>query len=290
MRMILLENDYISATFVNKGAELKQLVNKETGIDYLWNSNPEYWAKSSPVLFPIVGALKDDAYTYEGQAYSLPRHGFAREMDFSLTQVNDYTLLFTLEHTAETLINYPFAFTLGLRYVLEGTTLSCSYEVFNPGQKELLFSIGGHPAFKAPLADGDRYEDYQLVFNQDRELVYHKIANNLIDTATRTLPLKEGALDLRHELFYEDALVFKTLKSNQITLQDKQGKHGLHFGFEGFPYFGIWAAKDADFVCLEPWCGIADPVGHNGRLDEKEGINNLAPQEKWSRTWQLTCF
>jgi galactose mutarotase-like enzyme len=288
--MILLENEYIKASFLKMGAELKQLVHKETGTDYLWNSDPAYWAKSSPVLFPIVGALENNTYNLDGKEYALPRHGFAREMDFEVTQVNDNTVLFTLEHTAETLIVYPFEFQLGLRYVLEGTTLSCTYEVYNSGQKDLLFSIGAHPAFKAPLAEGEAYSDYQLVFNKDTELVYHKITNNLIDSATVLLPLTNGALALAHKLFYEDALVFKKLKSNQITLQDMQAKHGLHFKFEGFPYFGIWAAKDADFVCLEPWCGIADHVGHNGKLEEKEGINRLNPAAKWRRTWEVSCF
>lgn len=288
--MILLENEYISAAFVKKGAELKQLVHKKTGIDYLWNSDPAYWAKSSPVLFPIVGALKDDAYTYEGKAYKLSRHGFAREMDFEVSQVTNTTVLFTLTHTAETLRNYPFEFQLGLRYTLEGTTLSCNYEVYNPGQQSLLFSIGGHPAFKAPLLDQEDYSDYQLKFNQDTELVYHKISNNLIDAETVVLPLENGVLTLAHELFYEDALVFKSLKSNQITLQNQHAKHGLHFQFEGFPYFGIWAAKDANFVCLEPWCGIADQVGHQGKLEEKEGVISLNPQENWRRTWQVSLF
>jgi galactose mutarotase-like enzyme len=288
--MILLENEFIKASFLKKGAELKQLVQKETGIDYLWNSDPAYWAKSSPVLFPIVGALENDTYSYDGKDYALPRHGFARDMDFEVTQVNDSTVIFTLEHTAETLKHYPFEFQLGLRYVLEELTLSCTYEVYNPGSKDLLFSVGAHPAFKAPLAEGAAYSDYQLVFSQDTELVYHKITNNLIDSATVVLPLTNGALPLTHQLFYEDALVFKTLKSKQITLQDMQANHGLRFTFEGFPYFGIWAAKDADFVCLEPWCGIADHVGHNGRLEEKEGINSLSPQENWKRTWQVSCF
>ena len=272
------------------GAELKQLVHKETGIDYLWNSDPAYWAKSSPVLFPIVGALENNTYSYDGKEYTLPRHGFAREMDFQVTQVNDSTVLFTLEHTAETLKHYPFEFKLGLRYVLEETTLSCTYEVYNPGDKDLLFSIGAHPAFKAPLAAGEAYSDYQLVFNKDSELVYHKINNNLIDAATVVLPLQNGALTLTHELFYEDALVFKSLISNEISLQDKQANHGIRFKFNGFPYFGIWAAKDADFVCLEPWCGIADLVGHNRKLEEKAGIITLEVGGNWSKTWQVSCF
>jgi len=288
--MILLENEHLSASFVNKGAELKQLVHKKTGIDYLWNSDPAYWAKSSPVLFPIVGALKDDAYTFDGKGYTLSRHGFAREMDFEVSQVTDTTVFFTLVHNEETLRNYPFEFQLGLRYVLEGTTLSCRYEVYNPGQQPLLFSVGGHPAFKAPLFDHEDYTDYQLKFNGDTELVYHKITDNLIDAETVSLPLQDGVLPLTHDLFYNDALVFKSLKSSLITLQNQHAKHGLHFKFEGFPYFGIWAAKDANFVCLEPWCGIADQVGHQGKLEEKEGINSLSPAESWSRTWQVTCF
>src|SRR5690606_1316843 len=177
-------------------------------------------------------------------------------------------VLFSITDTPETLLNYPFYFNLGIRYKLEGASLICQYEVYNPDTKPLLFSIGGHPAFAVPLKSPEEYTDYYLAFNADEELEAHKIAGNQIGDDILALPLDGGKLMLTHELFYDDALVVKNLKSNQISLRNSKNNHSLTFVFDGFPYFGIWAAKDADFVCLEPWCGLADHINHQGRLEE----------------------
>jgi len=288
--MILLENETIKASFVKKGAELKSLVHKKIKLEYMWDANPEFWAKTSPILFPIVGGLKADTYSYQRKSYTLPRHGFARDMDFDLQQISDTEVLFTLKHNKETLAVYPFEFNLGIRYQLTGDILSCSYEVLNPGSRPLLFSIGGHPAFAVPLKEQEKYNDYYLHFNKDTELQAHKIVENLIDEHTNRIPLPEGKLVLEHVLFYEDALVFKTIKSDRISILNTKNDHGLHFDFKDFPYFGIWAAKDADFVCLEPWCGIADAVDHQGDLEKKEGIIHLNPQDLWKRKYEIAVF
>jgi len=287
---IVLENENITVTFVNKGAELRGIKSKITGLDYLWKGDQQFWGKFSPVLFPIIGGLKNDSYIFEDKEYHLPRHGFARDHDFEVQQISDGEVLFTLSSTAETLALYPFEFKLGLRYQLSGNTLSCTYEVDNTAQKDMLFSIGGHPAFAAPLTADTSYEDYYVEFTAEQSVTYHKIADNLISDQTVELPLNEGKLALKHELFYDDALVFKTLKSNLLHLRNTKNSHGLDFSFEGFPYFGIWAAKDADFVCLEPWCGIADGVNHNQQLSDKEGVISLSPGQSWNRTWQVTVY
>lgn len=288
--MIILENELLKASFVVKGAELQSLQSKTSGLEYMWDANPKDWAKHSPVLFPIVGALKDSLFEYQEVNYELPRHGFARDMQFMLTSQTADELVFNLLSTAETLKIFPFEFDLTLRYTLKSHGLSCTYEVHNPSGSDLLFSIGGHPAFATPVGNGVNYEDYYLRFNQDEELVFNKIADNLISDELVAIPLKDKALTLKHELFYEDALVFKSLKSNKISLQNKVNTHGLHFSFDGFPFFGIWAAKDADFVCLEPWCGVADGIHHNGLLSDKEGIVILSGGESWQRTWQVDIF
>lgn len=288
--MILLENEYLKVTFSRKGAELKSLVRKEGHMEMMWGGDPFYWAKSSPILFPIVGALKDNTYFYKEKAYELSRHGFARDMEFLAEKTGNAEVLFTLENTDQTIAVYPFEFKLGIRYKIEGNILSCTYEVYNPGEEDLLFSIGGHPAFAVPLELKESYTDYFLEFNKDEILSYHKIQDNLIDDETSTLPLKDKKLDLEHSLFYEDALVFKTLKSDVISLLSRKSPHGLHFIFEGFPYFGIWAAKDANFVCLEPWCGIADGVHHDQQLQNKEGVINLKAGETWNKSWKVESF
>ncbi|WP_432713152.1 aldose 1-epimerase family protein [Pedobacter sp.] len=286
--MILLQNEFIKATFIHKGAELKSLVSQETKLEYMWSADPDYWAKTSPVLFPIVGALKEDSYTYQEKEYALSRHGFARDMNFSLQQISDEEILFSLEDSQETLLHYPFSFQLGIRYKLAGASLTCTYEVLNKGTAPMLFSIGAHPAFAVPLTKEHQYADYYLLFNKDSELRTHQIEGNLIGTHTAVIELQEGKLVLAHDLFKKDALVVKELKSDRISLLNTKDDHGLHFDFQDFPYFGIWAANEADFVCLEPWCGIADSVNHNGKLEDKEGIVSLMPQTQWKRNWKIS--
>lgn len=288
--MILLENDYISASFSSKGAELQTLKNRKTGIDYLWNGDRNYWGKFSPVLFPIVGGLRENTYYFEDRKYSLPRHGFARDHEFDLEKISDDELLFVLTANPATLENYPFNFRLALRYRLSENSITCSYEVTNIDHRHLLFSIGGHPAFAVPAETGLDYKDYYLKFSHDTELEYHKISKELITDETISIPLIHGRLSLSHELFYADALVFKKLKSDSISILNTQTSHGLKFEFKEFPFFGIWAAKDANFVCLEPWCGIADGINHNMELKDKEGIQSLPPGQVFKRQWQVSCF
>lgn len=289
--MIFLENEYLTAAISEKGAEIQKLQHTTTQLSYLWNGDADYWAKFSPILFPIVGALKDGSYCYKNQVYHLPRHGFARDHQFSVNQMSQTAVEFTLEQNEETLKVYPFSFKLQLHYELSGQSLTCTYKVSNPdAAQDLLFSIGGHPAFAAPLQSDTKYTDCYLQFNKDTRLNYHKIAGDLIANETETIQLKAQQLPLTHELFFDDALVFKSLKSDQISIKNHKNEHGLDFSFEGFPFFGIWAARNADFVCLEPWCGIADGVDHNQQLEDKEGIVKLASQQQWSRQWTVTCY
>ena len=289
--MYTLENDHLRVTIVAKGAELQSLVSKTTGLEYMWSGDPAVWAKHSPVLFPIVGTLKENTYFYQGQSYQLSRHGFAREMDFRVTYQTGQELVLTLGSNAATFKVYPFAFRLQLRYTLTNDRLRLEYTVTNPGDEELLFQVGGHPAFKVPLQQGEAYEDYQLEFNVTEDAGRWMISSEgLIENHSVRVLDKTSTLPLRRELFYKDAIVLKELKSTAITLSSVKHAHGLHFGFAGFPFFGIWAGKDADFVCLEPWCGIADPVSANQQLTDKEGINRLAPQQEFSRSWEVQPF
>jgi galactose mutarotase-like enzyme len=288
--IVAIKNDHLAVEFSTKGAELQRVVGIDSGLNYMWNGDANFWAKFSPVLFPIVGALKNDSYHYQGETYHLPRHGFARDMEFEHEIVDANTVSFKLTYNEKTLEKYPFRFELVISYYLHGASLKCTYRVVNRDHKTMLFAIGGHPAFAAPLNNQGNYTDYYLQFNNDDELIYHHIVGNLITNETTTIELQDKILPLKHELFYEDALVFKKLKSNQIRLLNTKNYNGLNFHFEGFPYFGIWAAIDANFVCLEPWCGIADDIHHNGNLEEKEGMEKLEPEKSWERSWEICCF
>jgi galactose mutarotase-like enzyme len=287
--MITLQNKTFRAAIATKGAELQSLINTTTNLQYMWSGDAAYWGKYSPVLFPIVGGLKNDTYYHEGKAYTLPRHGFAREREFTAQQISDAEVLFTLTDDDSSRAVYPFAFELGLRYRLQQNSLHCSYEVYNPAAGELLFSVGAHPAFAVPLTGDTVYTDYYLQFNAAENLQRFKLDNGLI-AAPEALPISNGRLPLQQSLFYQDAIVLKHMQSNSITIGCTKNSHGLNFKFDDFPFFGIWAAKDAPFVCLEPWCGIADSVHTDQQLINKEGIIRLAANTHWLRQWQVECF
>jgi galactose mutarotase-like enzyme len=288
--MIILENQSLRATIAPKGAELQSLVNKQTGIEHMWSGDAEYWGKYSPVLFPIVGGLKNDTYYFNDKEYKLPRHGFARDKTFTAEKISDTEAVFILTQTEETLKVYPFEFTFKLQYGLNDNTLTCTYGVYNPGSGDLLFSVGAHPAFAVPFVNDTNYNDYHLQFNTTETLHRWKLQEGLISASSQLLPTENNKLLLSKELFYEDAIVLKNMQSNSITLGCSKQPHGLHFSFNDFPFFGIWAAKDAPFVCLEPWCGIADSVTHNQQLKNKEGINTLPANTGWQRSWSVECF
>ena len=285
--MIQLQNDHLSITISEKGAELQSV--KLNNLEYLWQADPDYWGKHAPVLFPIVGELKDGKYFFDNKEYHLSRHGFARDKMFEVKQTGT-SVTFTLHSDAATLAVYPFQFIFQVKYEIKHTTLFCSYIVQNVNDGDMYFSVGGHPAFRVPLNDKLQYTDYTLAFDNDSTLERFLLNNGLTNDTTVTLGLDDKKLPLKSSLFYNDAIVLKHISSNEIKLYTDKDPHGLKFMFEGFPYFGIWAAKDAPFVCLEPWCGIADNIHHNGELNNKEGINQLAAGATWKRIWSVELF
>jgi len=288
--MVNIENGNLIVKISPLGAELQSLVHKQTGMEYMWEGNPAFWGKHSPVLFPIVGSLQENIYFFEGKAYTLPRHGFARERTFSVKQVSESKAVFTLEADEESIKVYPFDFGFQLIYELKASTLLCTYAVTNPGAQTLWFSVGGHPAFKVPIVAGTTYEDHYLQFNVDEPLQRWHLEDGLISDTSSEVAAASGRVMLQPSLFYDDAIVLKHLQSDCVTLASTAHAHGLHFHFEGFPYLGIWAAKDAPFVCIEPWCGHADTVGHNQQLTEKPGIERLEAGGSWERMWRVEVF
>ena len=286
--MIKIETNHLVVTINEKGAELQSI--QLNSIEYLWQADSNYWGKHAPVLFPIIGELKDGKYIFDNKEYHLPRHGFARDKMFEAKQTSGASAIFTLRSNAETLAVYPFQFIFQVQYEIKQHTLYCSYIIQNLNESDMYFSVGGHPAFRVPLNDKLKYYDYILAFNKDTSLKRFLLDNGLTNDKTESLPLDDKKLHLKSSLFYNDAIVLKHINSDQIQLYSDKDPHGLTFSFEGFPYFGIWAAKDAPFVCLEPWCGIADNIHHNYQLVNKEGINQLAGESTWKRTWSVDLF
>jgi galactose mutarotase-like enzyme len=289
--MFTIENQQVKAVINAKGAELTQLIHKSHNLDYMWNGDPAFWAKHSPVLFPIVGTLKNNTYFYQGQQYQLPRHGFARDKQFAIEEQTSDAITFLLRDDEETKKVYPFAFEFRIKYSLYESSLAVACSVTNSGTEDMYFSVGAHPAFKIPLEQGIQYTDYYLQFNQEENAPRWPISpDGLIETTPLPLIQNTNRLNLSKDLFLKDALVLKGLNSTIVSLRSNKTAHGFRFDFPGFPFLGIWAAKNADFVCIEPWCGIADSVATNQQLTDKEGINKLASCEVFTRTWTVTLF
>ena len=286
-----IHNNELSVAISSKGAELQSIIHKDFGLEYMWSGDPAFWGKKSPVLFPIVGGLKNNEYQYNNKTYNLPRHGFARDMEFEVVEQEDAGIKLTLKSNEETIAKYPFLFKFSLRYSLQQNKVSVSYIVENPGSENLFFSVGGHPAFKVPLADETKFEDYYLQFNAVENAGRWPLsADGLIENFA--IPVLENAdrLPLTQSLFYKDAMVFKHLHSTSIAVLNNINAHGIKLTFKDFPYMGIWNSGNANFVCVEPWCGIGDSVNTSGNLKEKEGINCLSPNDVFERTWTVEVF
>lgn len=269
---VILENEFFKAAIHPFGAELHSLFSKKLNIELIWQAGVE-WPKHSPVLFPVVGGLKNDVIHHDDFTLHLKRHGFAREMNFKIQEVTDKKAVFILEESEATLKLYPFKFLFSIEYLLEDDALQVNISVKNTGNKKLYCSYGAHPAFRVPLYDEEAFEDYQLSFNPSNdEWLRNPLKNNLIADNPVTMSTPNGQFALSHELFAEDAIVLKKPGFNSVSLEHKSKGYGIKMQCESWPYFGIWSAKNADFVCLEPWQGIADTETSTGELREKEGI------------------
>ncbi len=289
--MFTLENRYLKVDIHPKGAELQSIFNKDFQLEYIWGGDPAFWAKRSPILFPIVGSLKNDTYFFNNNSYRLSRHGFAREKEFMAELHLPEFISFLLKSDEDTQKNYPFEFEFRILYTLVESEIKVTYRIKNTSSYDMFFSVGGHPAFRLPLVEKTNYADYYLEFNEDETKPRWPISKDgLIEK--EPVPLLSGTnlLPLNKDLFLKDALVLKYPTSSIVSVKSDKTEHGIDLNYSSFPYLGIWAAPHADFICIEPWCGIADAVNTDQQLIHKEGINQLAPEGIFERSWLLTLF
>ncbi|MGO4904179.1 aldose 1-epimerase family protein [Flavobacterium sp. W20_MBD1_R3] len=264
-----IKNGNLSAEIKHLGAELISL--KTNAIkEYIWEGNPDFWGKHAPILFPIVGTLKNNSFHHDGIEYHLSRHGFAREMLFELIYATENSATFSIQSSEETLKVYPFEFELELIYTIEENILSIEYKVFNKGKSTMPFSIGAHPAFALP----NQFENYSIAFEKEESLEYYLLENDLISNKTKKLEVQNKQIPLTYELFENDALIFKRLQSNSLTILENKNPI-LRVHFQDFPSLGIWTKINAPFLCIEPWFGYSDTSESSGNLFEKEGIKIL---------------
>lgn len=288
--MYSLQNDKLKISVQNTGAELCEISSVKHNTQFMWDANPKIWGSFAPNLFPIIGGLKNDSYVFDGKQYTLPKHGLIRNSNaITLTKQTENSLIFSFNHNKNLLKHYPFKFEFELKFTLINNTIEVSHTVKNVDTKPLYFSVGGHPAFKCPVFENERYNDYSLEFesieNADTHLL--NMDNGLVTNQTKSIFKNSNTLQLHHSLFDDDALIFKDLKSRKVTLKSKQHGGILSVSYPDFNYLGIWAKPNGNFVCIEPWLGIADHEDTNQILEQKEAILHLEPNKTFSATYTI---
>lgn len=290
MKRYSIQNRLFQITVKEVGAELCSIKSLKTQKEYVWEGLPDIWEAHAPNLFPVIGCLKDDGFIYKEKEYHCPKHGFFRKND-NVTLIGSTvdSLTFGLKYDDETLKIYPFKFEIRIKFILKGIELEIEHEVVNHGNEPMLFSLGGHPAFKCPLNKDENYTDYFLEFEElETSNTWQVQKDGLI--ANETLPFLENSsiINLHPQLFDNDALILKHLKSSKISLKSRSSGQVLSMDFSDFPYLGIWAKPNADFVCIEPWIGIADSADSDRNFIKKEGLVTLSGKESFRASYTIS--
>ncbi|WP_461218359.1 aldose 1-epimerase family protein [Lapidilactobacillus salsurivasis] len=288
---IQVQNEFYRLTVNTKGAEMQSLINRHTGQEYLWQADTQVWGRHAPNLFPIVGKLKNDQYRYQGKTYQMTQHGFARDSEFTLERETDHSLTFLLKDSPATWANYPFAFELRIKYSLINRLINVTYYVTNPSPDQpLIFAVGGHPGFKIPMTPELKFSDYYLRFKPSKSRIQIPLSPEGVDYEARTLAPTDVDWRIDHDVFKNDALIFQLNSANEVQIRSDKTPHMVTLDTRDAPFVGIWTAypHEGDYICIEPWWGIADLTTATGELTEKFGMNTLAPQERFRAKYQIS--
>lgn len=270
-----------------------ELVSFQSQREYIWGGDPAYWTGRNPVLFPIVGSLKDGAIRFGETACEMGRHGFARRSEFIVAdQGEDYVVL-QLENSPATLAQYPYPFSLQVRHQLLEDGFSTEFTVKNTGDAPMPFCIGAHTAFRCPLAEGESFQDYQLVFDQPEEADSLLLSPEgiLMAGKTRRFLTNETAIPLDYEAFAQlDTIIFDGLRSQGVKLVSRTSGLGVRMRYEGFPMIAFWTKPGAPFICMEPWHGCAAFDNESGQFADKHHCITLAPGASKALSYQVSLL
>ena len=265
-----------------QGAELTSI--KLDGKEMLHQG--EVWNRHAPILFPIVGRLKNDETIIDGKTYHMKQHGFARDMEFKELEKSKNKHEYILESDIKTLEKFPFEFSLYVTHLVEGNTLTTKYRVVNKDKKKMIFGIGGHPAFICDYSSGK----YKIEFEkQEDNMKFMSLSDGLVKKVEAQNMLYNNCINLNKDSFINDAIIMKNINSNKVCLKENE-RPILEFDFTGFPYLGLWAKVGAPFVCIEPWMSTADKEDSDGKLEKKENIIKLERDEEFECSYSMLFF
>ena len=285
-----ISNKYLELTVSSHGAEKQSIISKETNISYLRDVD-KYWNRKAPLLFPIVGKLRDLKTFINNKEYSMNQHGFIRDQEFELYSQTETELVLVNKFNEETLKKYPFEYQVFVKYTLVEKSVYTEFIVKNLDYQVIPFNYGGHPGFKLPLYENETFEDYSVKFEKEENF-----DAPTVDMTSGTLNFKDtisykniNEINLNYKYFEIDAIVIPEVKSQSVKLVNKDNK-GVKFDFLGFPSLAIWTKPNAPFVCLEPWIGYADHNDSNYQFIEKDNMQFLNPGETFSATYVITVL
>ena len=280
----IIKNEYLTAVINSKGAELRKLIDKN-GINRMHNPSVETWNRVSPILFPQVSKTRDLLYTVKGKEYHMPMHGFFRDLDLIPTLIKNDELVFEISDNEESQKVYPYKFSFKVTYKLIDNSLKVIFNVSNKGKEEMLYMLGGHPGFKAPLYEKEAYSDYYLKFEQKETADAMQVVDGYLANVFKRALNDEDIIILKHEMYNPDAIVLKNLKSTYVDLLSTKNDSVLRFHFKDFEILAVWSLmKDnANFVCLEPWNGIQKDF-----VIEHEKMGVLSLKENESKEFSYT--
>lgn len=280
-----LENDFLVIETSKSGAELTRIFSKKQNKEILWNGDSKYWGRHSPILFPIVGRLKDNETVIDNKVYNMTQHGFARDMDFDLVDIANDSISYKLTSNEHTKIYYPYSFELIVKYTLINTSINIYWTVKNTDFKDMYFSIGAHPAFNIQSS----IEDYYLEFNTKDNIENITLNGAYNDKYIKVDTLNK--LNLSPEVFINDAIIYTNI--DEIKLKSKKYDYFINVSFKDFPLVGIWSPfyKDtntiAPFICIEPWYGLCDNINSDKVFKNKAFINKLKSQEAFNASYSI---
>lgn len=273
-----IENEYLKVEIDTFGAEIKSVLSKENYREYMWYGNPKFWGRTSPVLFPFVGSMRDKKYIYNGKEYPMGQHGFARDNEFEFVSQTDDEIWFSFKSNADTLAKYPFEFELQVGYKLEKSRVRVNWKVINPGSETMYFSIGAHPAFLCPAHGEGGKEGYRLYFEGVDRIIHHgnDVASGLALREEIELPLEQNRVVITEGFFDRCTYMIEGNQTKCVGIEDSDGNRIVDVEFDT-PLFAVWSPekKNAPFICIEPWYGRCDAVDFVGDLREREFTNAL---------------